>query len=64
METCERLGLGWSQWHINGPVQFERNWPILQDDAVAKGYAWVPEQDAATQSMPAPRVPSPPAAVH
>lgn len=46
MQTCEALGLGWSQWHINGerhtngPGEFARNWPILWSDAVAKGYAW------------------------
>lgn len=45
MQTCERLGLGWSQWHINGPTQFKRNWPILWADAVAKRYAWVPDQE-------------------
>ena len=40
MQTCERLGLGWSQWHINGPEQLRRNWPVRWADAVAKGYAW------------------------
>ncbi len=40
MQTCERLGLGWSQWQINGPTQFQHNWPILWNAAVAKGYAW------------------------
>ncbi len=45
METCERLGLGWSQWHINGPAQFAQNWPILSADAVAKGYAWKPDRE-------------------
>jgi len=45
METCERLGLGWSQWHINGPVQFAQNWPILRADALAKGYAWKPDRE-------------------
>ncbi len=40
MQTCERLGIGWCQWHINGPEQFRRNWPILWTDAIEKGYAW------------------------
>jgi hypothetical protein len=43
LQTCERLGLGWSQWHINGPELFNRNWPILQADAESKGYAWKPD---------------------
>ncbi len=43
MQTCERLGLGWSQWHINGPEQFRRNWPVLWAEAVAKGYTWKPD---------------------
>jgi hypothetical protein len=45
MQTCERLGLGWSQWHINGPENFWKNWPILWADAVAKGYAWEPDKN-------------------
>lgn len=43
VETCERLGLGWSQWHIEGMDRLEKNWPILWDDAVKKGYAWKPD---------------------
>jgi hypothetical protein len=43
LQTCERVGLGWSQWQINGPDQFRRNWPLLWYDAVAKGYAWKPD---------------------
>lgn len=39
-QTCERLGLGWCQWQINGPEQFRRNWPLLWADAQAKSYAW------------------------
>jgi hypothetical protein len=40
IETCERLGTGWSQWQINGPELLERNWPTIWDDAVRKRYAW------------------------
>jgi hypothetical protein len=40
LETCERLGLGWSQWHIDGKEKLARNWPILWADAVKKGHAW------------------------
>ena len=43
LQTCERLGLGWSQWQINGPEQFRHNWPLLRADAVAKGYLWKPD---------------------
>jgi hypothetical protein len=47
-QTCEFLGLGWSMWNINGPIQFANNWPLVWGDAVAKGYAWTPDP------MPAP----------
>lgn len=43
LQTCERFGLGWSQWHINGAEQFARNWPILWADAKTKGYSWEPD---------------------
>ena len=46
MQSCERLGLGWSQWQINGPEQFRHNWPILWADAQAKRYAWKPDPKA------------------
>jgi hypothetical protein len=39
-QTCERLGLGWSMWNINGQVQLDRNWPIMIADAKAKGWNW------------------------
>ena len=39
-QTCERLGLGWSMWNINGQAQLDRNWPIMMADAKAKGWAW------------------------
>ncbi len=42
-QTCERLGLGWSHWFINGQSQLDTNFPILWADAVAKGYAWTPD---------------------
>ncbi len=40
LQTCEIFGLGWSQWHIEGPKALANNWAILWADAVAKGYAW------------------------
>jgi len=39
-QTCERLGLGWSMWNINGQAQLDRNWPIMWADAVAKKWSW------------------------
>lgn len=42
-QTCERLGLGWSHWHMNRQSQLERNFPLLWDDAKSKGYAWTPD---------------------
>jgi Cellulase (glycosyl hydrolase family 5) len=39
-QTCERLGLGWSMWNINGQTQLDRNWPIMIADAKAKGWNW------------------------
>jgi len=39
-QTCERLGLGWSMWNINGQTQLDRNWPIMIADANAKGWNW------------------------
>ena len=39
-QTCERLGLGWSMWNINGQTQLDRNWPIMMADAIAKGWNW------------------------
>jgi len=47
--TCERLGIGWSHWQINGD-QLLRNWPILWNDAVKKGYAWKPDPTASAPS--------------
>jgi len=52
LQTCERLGLGWSQWQINGPEQFRRNWPLLWADAVAKSYAWKPDPARAPRPIP------------
>jgi len=40
MQTCERLGLGWCQWQINGPEQFHSNWPLLWNDAKSHHYDW------------------------
>jgi len=42
-QTCERLGLGWSHWNINRLDQLNRNWPILWEDAVTRGYSWQPD---------------------
>ncbi len=42
-QTCERLGLGWSMWNINGQAQLDRNWPVLLADATAKGWTWTPD---------------------
>lgn len=39
-QTCERFGLGWSMWNINGQTELNRNWPVLWADAVAKNYTW------------------------
>jgi len=39
-QTCERLGLGWSMWNINGQTQLDRNWPTMMADAKAKGWVW------------------------
>lgn len=44
MQTCEHLGLGWSQWQINGSEQFRHNWPFLRDDATAHHYDWMPDK--------------------
>ncbi len=42
-QTCERLGLGWSMWNIDGQTQLDQNWPIMWADAVAKGWNWSPD---------------------
>lgn len=55
-QTCEKLGLGWSMWQINGQTQLDRNWPILWADAVAKGWNWIP--DPTTPDTEAPTVPT------
>ena len=39
-QTCEKLGLGWDMWFINGSTQFDANYPIMWADAVAKGWTW------------------------
>lgn len=39
-QTCERLGLGWGMWNINGQAQLDANWPILWADAVERGWTW------------------------
>jgi chitodextrinase len=55
-QTCERLGLGWSMWNINGQAELDRNWPVMYDDAVAKGWNWIP--DPTTPDTQAPTVPT------
>jgi hypothetical protein len=47
-QTCERLGLGWSMWNINGQTQLDRNWPIMIADANAKGWNWTADVLPAT----------------
>jgi len=42
-QTCERLGLGWSQWHIEGSAKLNRNFPLIWADAVSKKYTWTPD---------------------
>lgn len=54
MQTCEIFGLGWSQWHIHGPKEFAHNWPILEADALAKGYAWEPDHAILARRKAAP----------
>jgi len=39
-QTCERLGLGWCMWNINGQTQLDRNWPLMWEDAVGKNWNW------------------------
>ncbi|TAE97883.1 MAG: T9SS C-terminal target domain-containing protein [Runella slithyformis] len=55
-QTCEKLGIGWSMWQINGQTQLDRNWPIMYADAVAKGWNWIP--DPTTPDTQAPTVPT------
>ncbi len=55
-QTCERLGLGWSMWNINGQAELDRNWPVMYADAVAKGWNWIP--DPTTPDTQAPTVPT------
>jgi|GEM_PF-814155 len=55
-QTCEKLGIGWSMWNINGQTQLDRNWPIMYADAVAKGWTWIP--DPLTPDTQAPTVPT------
>ena len=47
-QTCERLGLGWSMWNINGQTQLDRNWPVMIADANAKGWNWTADPLPAT----------------
>jgi hypothetical protein len=39
-QTCEKLGIGWDLWFINGTKQFNANFPVMWADAVAKGWTW------------------------
>ncbi len=42
-QTCERLGIGWAMWFINGQSQLDNNFPIMWADAVANGWTWTPD---------------------
>ncbi len=44
IETCERLGIGWSQWHIDGMKKLEANWKHIATDAKSKRYVWKPDR--------------------
>jgi hypothetical protein len=39
-QTCEKLGIGWAMWFIDGERKLNANFPILWKDAVAKGWSW------------------------
>lgn len=39
-QTCERLGMGWSMWNMEGQKLLDHNWPVYWADAVAKGWSW------------------------
>jgi len=39
-QTCEKLGIGWDMWFINGTTQFNANFPVMWADAVTKGWSW------------------------
>lgn len=39
-QTCEKLGIGWAMWFIDGDKYFRANFPIMWADAVAKGWVW------------------------
>ncbi len=39
-QTCEKLGIGWCMWNINGQTQLNHNWPVMWADAVANGWTW------------------------
>lgn len=55
-QTCEKLGLGWSMWNINGQTQLDRNWPVMYADAVAKNWTWI--ADPLTPDTQAPTIPN------
>jgi hypothetical protein len=40
-QTCEKLGIGWDMWFIDGETHFNANFPIMWADALAKGWTWV-----------------------
>ncbi len=39
-EVCERLGLGWLQWHTETREKWQKNIPLILQDAKKQGYAW------------------------
>ena len=55
-QTCEKLGIGWSMWNINGQTQLNANWPIMYADALAKGWNWI--HDPLTPDIQAPTAPT------
>ncbi len=50
-QTCERLGIGWAMWFINGHTQFDTNFPIMMANASAQGWNWAPDPLTAAPSV-------------
>lgn len=40
VQTAEKMGAGWFHWHWENLYKFDANYPLLKQDAVAKGYFW------------------------
>ena len=43
-QTCERLGMGWCMWNMEGDL-LTHNWPIYWADALSKGWTWTKDAD-------------------